>query len=673
MNRFTLHLGWCQQALCAVLLCMVWPIVKGADIDSNGPRSEAAREFTVAIRRAVLENPQVNVEWHQFNASQQAEKAARGALLPEVNLNASVGREDRSTPQTAFEPYDSNSGTFSIRQLLFDGFTALETSKERKFESAAQYFELRNTAEQVGLEVANAYYDTYRHQQLVDYAIDNLVEHREIFLRIQERTKGGLDAEVDLDQAQARLKLAESNLLVEVNNLNDLKNLYQRLVGVAPADGLSLPASELALPMERQIALNLAFEMNPFLEAQVETSRARQAGLRASKGRFFPTVNLQYRNSAEKNRDGVLGDFDEQALEVALSMNLYRGGADLSLSREAQSLYYAAIEAQRLACINVRQNVLDAYNEIAILKERILILESNLESQENSKDAYKQQFELSQRSLLDMLDGVNEYFVTRNSLLSARVDLGKAQQRALAAIGVLLSRVGVAGERADTRAAYELALLERGAGSNYSTCPSDLPSQASIDIDQIYERTDAEFDAQKEVIFEGEGGFGGSPTDDGAGMFEGDGGFGSFEGDGGFGTFDGDGGVGEFDASEEADPFFSEPQVEESLPNELVLYYALNSAEIPMESDADLEAVAARIFDDPDLRVLVEGHADETGTRLRNRELANQRAVSVKRRLVQQYALDPAQIDIIGFGDDRPATVDPERQELNRRAVILIQ
>ncbi|MEL0218858.1 MAG: TolC family protein, partial [Gammaproteobacteria bacterium] len=106
---------------------------------------------------------------------------------------------------------------------------------------------------------------------------------------------------------------------------------------------------------------------------------------------MYPPINLQYRNSAEKNRDGIAGNFDEQALEVALSMNLYRGGTDASLSREAQALYYAAIEAQRLACINVRQNVLDAYNEIGILKERILILESNLASQESSKDAYKQQ------------------------------------------------------------------------------------------------------------------------------------------------------------------------------------------------------------------------------------------------------------------------------------------
>jgi len=459
------------------------------------------------------------------------------------------------------------------------------------------------------------------------------------------RAVGGLDADVDLDQAQARLKLAESNLLVELNNLNDLKNHYQRLVGVSPADGLILPGGTLTLPTDRQIALNLAFEMNPFIEAQVETSRARQAGFRASRGRFFPTINLQYRNSAEKNRDGIAGNFDEQALEVGLSMNLYRGGTDASLSREAQALYYAAIEAQRLACINVRQNVLDAYNEIDILKERILILESNLASQESSKDAYKQQFEIGQRSLLDMLDGVNEYFVTRNSLLSAEVDLRKAEQRA-AAIGILLTKVGVAGERADTQAAYELALLERGAGSTYSTCPSELPDQSVIDIAQIYEQTDAEFEAQKQPMFEGEGGFG---------------------------TFEGEGGFGEFDASEDADPFFSEPELEESLPNELVLYYALDSAEIPMESDADLEAVAARIFDNPDLRVLVEGHADETGTRLRNRELANQRALSVKRRLVQQYALDPSQIDTIGFSEDRPAVTGSGAQPQNRRAVILIQ
>lgn len=640
---------------CALILGL---IIAPTTLGSEDPSSQ----YSAAVRKAVLENPQVNLEWHRFDATQEAQRAAKGALLPEVNLNANAGREERSTPQTAFDPYNAQSGTLTVRQLLFDGFTALETTRERKFESNAQYFQLRNTAEQVGLEAADAYFDTYRHQQLVEYAIDNLIEHREIFLRIQMRAVGGLDADVDLDQAQARLKLAESNLLVELNNLNDLKNLYQRLVGVSPADGLVVPERALSLPIDRQIALNLAFETNPFIEAQVETSRARQAGLRASRGRFFPTLNLQYRNSAEKNRDGVVGDFDEQALEVALSMNLYRGGTDLSLSREAQSLYYSAIEAQRLACINVRQNVLDAYNEIDILGERILILESNLVSQESSKDAYKQQFEIGQRSLLDMLDGVNEYFVTRNSLLNAQIDLKKAEQRALAAIGILLTKVGIAGARADTQAAYELALLEKGAGSSFSTCPAELPDRSEIDIAMIYEKTDADFEAQKQPSFEGEGGFGG------------DGGFGGFEGDGGFGGFEGDGGFGAFDSSSEAeDPFLVETPDEAGPANELYVYYAVDSAEIPPEYDAELEAVAVRIFDNPDLRVLVEGHADDTGTRGHNNTLSNARAEAVKNRLVQQYALDPSQIDTIGFGEDRPAGIGAEARMQNRRAVILIQ
>ena len=120
-------------------LLVTWPSYTYSD-------GEASREYAEAIRRAVLENPQVNLEWHRFSASQQAQKAAKGALLPEVNLNATAGREERATPQTAFDPYDAQSGTFSIRQLLFDGFTALETTRERQFESAAQYFQLRNTA-----------------------------------------------------------------------------------------------------------------------------------------------------------------------------------------------------------------------------------------------------------------------------------------------------------------------------------------------------------------------------------------------------------------------------------------------------------------------------------------------------------------------------------------------
>ena len=606
--------------------------------------ADPSMRMSDAVRQAVLENPEVNLEWQRLRAALQANKASRGALLPEVNFSADLGQEQRSTPQTDFDPYNRSTATLTISQLLFDGFTALEISREHQFESNAQYYQLRNSAEQIGLQTADAFLDAYRHQQLIDYAVDNLKEHRLIYKRIEERTSGGLDADVDLDQATARLKLAESNVLVEVNNLNDVASVYQRLVGVPVAKRLTEPVSTLSLPTDRNTALGLAFENNPFLKAQVETIHARLAGFRASKGRFSPSVSFRYRNSMDKNREGIVGSFDEQALEVVVLMNLYRGGTDASLSKEAQSLYYAALEAQQLACINVKQNILTSINEVDILTSRIDILASNLESQERSKDAYKQQFEIGQRSLLDMLDGVNEYFVTRNSLLNARVDLRKAEHRALATMGVLLTQIGLTGLRADVRAAYELALLEKSATLPDSACSVELPQAATVNIDAIYQAADDEFESQRRNVFEGDDGFRG---------------------------FD----IQALSLPEQQLPSESpplEPQEQDLKVDEMVVYFGSGSADIGLDFDEQIRSAGVYLFDDPTMRAVIEGHSDEVGSSPDNVALSLRRAEAIKRRLVQQHTINPAQIEVVAYGENRPVIGESGTASRNRRAVISI-
>ena len=615
--------------------------------------AEPDRVFTDALRKAVLDNPRVATEWYRFEAAMAAERAAKGAMLPEVNLAADLSREERETPQTTFDPYSSSNNTLTINQMLFDGFRSLELTREKRFEANAQFYQLRDQSEQVALDAAAAFLDVYRHQQLVAYSIDNLIEHRQVFLQIKDRTVGGMDPGVDLEQAKARLSLAESNLLVELNNLNDRKTGYQRVVGVPPADGLELPSRSFEGPASRDIALRVAYQQSPVIDLNAETSRARQAGVKANRGAFYPTIELRYRNQNDTNREGVRGDFKEQAVEVALNLNLYRGGSDIALTREAHNLYYSALEQQKVACINVRQDVLNAFNEVAILTSRVEILKANLESQETSKDAYKAQFELGARSLLDMLDGVNEYFVTRNSVLNAEIDLIKAEVRVLAIMGVLLTTVGVEGQHGDEIRAYRERLLADSKDFDSAICPAEIPTLADVDIEAIYAKTDADFQAEASAAFEGDGGFGGG-----------------FEGDGGFGGFDEGGGFG---ADPVEDPFNLDGDVAVPTSEEVLVYYAFDSAEIPMDFDSELEALAMRLSEDPDAKALIEGHADDSGARRYNNSLSINRAEAIKRRLVQQYAVNPDQIELIGFGEDRPLEGAPEEQPQNRRAVILVE
>lgn len=629
-----------KKSLMHLWMCLALGVIHTQVLFAANP----AINFSDAVRKAILDNPRVSTEWYRLEAAIAAERAAKGAMLPSVNLAADASREERETPQTDFSPYSSSNSTFTINQLLFDGFRSLELTKEKKFESYAQYFQLRDVSEQVGLDAAVAYLDVYRHQQLVEYSIDNLIEHREVFLRIKVRTTGGMDADVDLEQAQARLSLAESNLLVELNNLNDLKTAYQRIVGVAPASTLELPQRNFELPGSREVALRVAYQQSPVIELNEQTSRARQAGLKANRGNFYPTLELRYRNQKDSNREGVRGDFQEEAVEVALNLNLYRGGSDLALTREAHNLYYSAVEQQKVACINTRQDILNAFNEVTILTSRLVILQKNLESQEKSKDAYKDQFAIGNRSLLDMLDGVNEYFLTRNSVLNAEVDLKKAEIRTLAIMGVLMATIGVEGRNKEELAEYRDRLIADSETFDTTVCPVGIPELADVDIQAIYARTDADFEAE-----------------DGA-MFDGDGGFGGFEGDGGFGELSID------DPFDLSDPFDS-PEV----PSEVLVYYGFDSAEIPMDFDAELEIIAMRLSDDPEAKALIEGHADDSGARSYNNSLSLERAEAIKRRLVQQYAVNPDQIELIGFGEDRPLDTLPEEQPQNRRAVILIE
>ena len=609
------------------------------------------RLFTDAVRKAVMDNPRVATEWYRLEAAIQAEQVAKGGLLPEVNVAADRSREERQTPQTDFSPYSSSNTTLTVNQLLFDGFRSLQLTKEKRFEANAQFYQLRDVSEQVALDAAGAFVDVYRQQQLVEYSIDNLIEHRQVYLKIKDRTVGGMDAGVDLEQAQARLSLAESNLLVELNNLNDRKTGFQRIVGVAPVDDLALPDRSFEVPGSRDTALRVAYQQSPIIDLNAETSRARRAGLKANRGAFYPRVDLRYRNQKDTNREGVQGDFDEEAIEVALNLNLYRGGSDIALTREAHNLYYSALEQQKVACINVRQDVLNAYNEVAILKSRVKILKKNLLSQETSKDAYKAQFELGARSLLDMLDGVNEYFVTRNSVMNAQIDLVKAEVRVLAIMGVLLSTVGVEGQHGDEIAAYRQRLVEDSETFDASICPVEVPALADVDIDAIYTKTDADFRAEANAAFEGDGGFGG-----------------------GFGDEpDFEGGFGGFGADAMEDPFNGGSGKGRPVAAQVLVYYAYDSDEIPMDFDGDLEAVALRLSDDPDARALIEGHADDSGTRRYNTALSLSRAEAIKKRLVQQYAVNPDQVEFIGFGEDRPKESTPDQQSLNRRAVILVE
>ena len=66
------------------------------------------------------------------------------------------------------------------------------------------------------------------------------------------------------------------------------------------------------------------------------------------------------------------------------------------------------------------------------------------EAIERARDAYRQQFDIGQRSLLDLLNAENELYTAKRSYAMALYDLDVAKARTYAGMGTLMSALGLA-------------------------------------------------------------------------------------------------------------------------------------------------------------------------------------------------------------------------------------
>ena len=103
-----------------------------------------------------------------------------------------------------------------------------------------------------------------------------------------------------------------------------------------------------------------------------------------------------------------------------------------------------------------------------------------------------------------------------------------------------------------------------------------------------------------------------------------------------------------------------------------VLYFELDSSQIK-DTDRDIITVHAEfIAAHSDIMIVLEGHADERGSREYNIALGEKRAKAVKQLMTLQGVTEN-QIQVISFGEERPVALghDSAAWGLNRRVEIL--
>jgi len=449
-------------------------------IAAGSTQAQATDSLKQAAQKAVSTSPEVSARFNAYRAAVDAMDVGRAGWRPRVDLNANVGRDsDRiGNRNPASDSLSRGAVGLSLTQLLWDGLSTTREISRLDHERLTRYFELLDATEQVALEAARAQIDVQRFRRLVGLAEDNYVQHRYAFTQIQSRVKAGVGRGVDLEQAGARVALAESNLTTEVANLHDVTARHQRIVGEAPAKTLTgLPMLAQAVPATAAEAMGAALRQSPAISASVENLRSARAAATARESAYQPRVEARLRTAAGHNVDGVREQSRNSAAEIVLNWNLYNGGADQARVRQGANLVNQATDQRDRACRDVRQTAQIAYNDTRKLTEQLVYLERNTLAIEKARDAYRQQFDIGQRSLLDLLNAENELYTARRAYANAEHDLALAYVRTHAALNQLGAQLGLTQPENAANEAAGWAAGDDGPGR----CPLEPAEVATTD------------------------------------------------------------------------------------------------------------------------------------------------------------------------------------------------
>ncbi|KIO34869.1 TolC family outer membrane protein [Shewanella sp. cp20] len=430
------------------------------------PGAASSQTLEQAVAHTLDTNPDIRIAFNRFKAREEQVNQAIAGYMPSVDISGGYGWEQTNSPSTrrragqgdvdedgVIELMRGEVG-FSIKQMLFDGFYTSSEVDRFSFEASADQWALFAAAEDIALDVAKVYVNYIRSEQVLTLAEKNLQSHKDIYDQIKQRTDSGLGSVADLSQITGRLARANANVIAAKNNFFDAKAQFVRIVEKEPENLIVPVPDDDMLPTNLSDGLKVAQENHPILKSAASDISAAENERSSAQSNYYPKLSLELGGNWNDNLDGedgysifanqnVGGHNNDLVAMVRVKYNLFAGGKDLAREKEAAYKIGEAKEIRQRAYRQVVEGVNLAWNAYEMLEPQKLYIRDHVIAAKDTQVAYSQQFNLGQRTLLDLLDTENELFEARKDYLDAEYDEILSEYRILNATGRLLESLRV--------------------------------------------------------------------------------------------------------------------------------------------------------------------------------------------------------------------------------------
>ncbi len=292
---------------------------------------------------------------------------------------------------------------------------------------------LRGQETQILLDAANAYIDVIRDEERARIRRKNL----QVILRQKEaadtRFEVGAGTRTDMAQAEARLAGAKVGLAQADAQLQISRAKYKRYMGHMPESLQAVP--RFALPATEQEAVSLAHNNNPLVLAAMHAEQAGEAGIKAAKSAYKPTVVLTGSLSAVRGQAGFPGRAESGMIGAQVSVPLTSGGMNKSRIRQAENAKTRLHFETRDAKMGLEASIMQAWAGLRAAREGLQASQVQVQAAEVAFEGVQLEKEVGRRTALDVLNAEQEVLNARLTVIDSRTEVERAIYQILALTG----------------------------------------------------------------------------------------------------------------------------------------------------------------------------------------------------------------------------------------------
>ena len=371
-----------------------------------------------SLEKLYQTNPELSYERELLRAKDELMPQALSEFRPKISGYYRKGKVDTNSQGFNIAQDNLRTETYKgvkLTQPIFDGGSSISNIKEAKNKIISHRYLLKQKEQDIFLDSIKTYADLATEQTNLFLKKKNL----EVLKRRLELTKEQFDiGEVtltDVSIAEARYLLAQSALIESEKNVVTLSAKFSYVFGINPnKPDIILDYEQINL--DKFLIEKSSQKKNPRLNDIKYQIKSIQNEIEKIKRKRLPSIKLE--GEAYINEGYFRFDSKREVLSAFATVDipLYQSGAASSKIRETRSKLSSLQSLLKKIKDEVSYNLISSKSLFDNSLSKITAYKKQIKSNNIYLDGLKQEMQLGERTMLDLLDGEQE-------LLQSELDL----------------------------------------------------------------------------------------------------------------------------------------------------------------------------------------------------------------------------------------------------------